>query len=242
MPSITAGVRFGFGFGFGAAFGLAARVFFCAGLACFAAGWCLTGCSGLISLTAALGELWPRPGSMTPPPAASTATSPAAAKIRTRSVTFLLSARAGHVLTQRERARFPAPFRKPLSGVLAGARLDVTRRAGLVVEDRAGDGVLDAVQRRVRDRDLHVLDAGVIRLLQLRQGHARVARGVVGVERLHAGDGCADVCLRRGLVRPRAEAEVRRDRDCKQDPEDDDHDQELDQGETLIAAESVHKP
>src|SRR5437762_11925177 len=99
MPSITAGVRFGFG----AAFGLAARVFFCAGFAGFAgfaAGWCLTGCSGLISLTAALGELCPRPSSMKPPPRASTATSPAAAKIRTRSVTFLLSARAGHVLTQ----------------------------------------------------------------------------------------------------------------------------------------------
>ena len=47
------------------------------------------------------------------------------------------------------------------------------------------------------------------------------------------GNGCADVGLRSGLVRPGAEAEVRGDRDREQDPEDDDHDEELDQGEAL---------
>src|SRR5207253_8601153 len=68
------------------------------------------------------------------------------------------------------------------------------------------NGVADAVERRVGARDLDVLDSGVVRLLQLGERHARVAGGVVGVERLHARDGCADVRLRSGLVRPRAEA------------------------------------
>src|ERR671925_788426 len=56
-----------------------------------------------------------------------------------------------------------------------------------------------------------------------------------GCVRLHAPHRRADVGLRRGLVRPRAEAEVGRDRDREQDPEDDDHDPELDQREALVA-------
>src|SRR5690348_1895453 len=130
-------------------------------------------------------------------------------------------------------------------GRLAVTRLDVARRAGLVVLNRARNRVADAVAAGGGDGDLDVLDPGVVGLLQLRQGDARVTGRVVGVERLHARDGGADVGLRGGLVRPRAEAEVRRDRDCQQDPENDDHDQKLDQGETtLIAthlAESVRK-
>jgi hypothetical protein len=59
---------------------------------------------------------------------------------------------------------------------------------------------------------------------------------VVGVERLHAGDGSADVGLRSRLVGPGAEAQVRGDRDRKQDPENDDHDEKLDQRETAIVA------
>src|SRR5215218_1068575 len=48
------------------------------------------------------------------------------------------------------------------------------------------------------------------------------------------GPGLADIGLRRGLVRPCAEAEVRGDREPQQDPEDDDHDEELDQREALL--------
>jgi len=59
---------------------------------------------------------------------------------------------------------------------------------------------------------------------------------VVGVERLHAGNGSANVGLRSGLVGPGAEAQVRGDRDREQDPEDDDHDEELDQRETAIVS------
>src|SRR3954471_24007179 len=131
---------------------------------------------------------------------------------------------------------------EPLRRALAVAHLDVGSRAGLVVEDRARRGVDDAVRRRVRDRDLDVLDPGVVRALQLGQRGARVTGGVVGVERLHARHGGADVGLRRGFVGPRAEAEVRGDRDRKQDPEDDDDDQELDEGETLVAPQSLLKP
>jgi hypothetical protein len=67
---------------------------------------------------------------------------------------------------------------------------------------------------------------------------------LVSVERLHARNRSADVRLRSGLVRPGAEAEVRGDRNREQDPEDDDHDQKLDEGEALLAphlAESVRK-
>src|SRR5205085_10647600 len=44
----------------------------------------------------------------------------------------------------------------------------------------------------------------------------------------------ADVGLRGRVVGTVPEAEVRRDRDCKQDPEDDDDDEQLDQGETAL--------
>src|SRR5437588_1969687 len=70
---------------------------------------------------------------------------------------------------------------------------------------------------------------------------ARVAGRVVGVERLDAGHGGADVGLRSGLVRAAAEAEVRGDRNREQDPDDDDHDEELDQGETLLVPGATPK-
>src|SRR5947207_11558587 len=148
---------------------------------------------------------------------------------------------------ERERARSPAPFlTRSVPAELTAADLDVTGRARLVVSRGARDGVADAVATEGGDRDLDVLDPGVVRLLQLRQRDARVAGGVVGVERLHAGNGCPDVRLRCGLVRPRAEAEVRGDRNGKQDPEDDDHDKKLEQGEATLTAvhlaESVRKP
>src|SRR3954447_1602099 len=125
---------------------------------------------------------------------------------------------------------------------LAGAELDVARRAGLVVLDGRRRRVDDAVAAKGRDGDLDVLDPGVVRALEFRQRRARVARGVVGVERLHAGHCSADVGLRSGLVGPRAEAQVRGDRDRQQDPENDDHDQQLDEGETLVAPQSLLKP
>src|SRR3954471_2362782 len=151
MPSMTGRDGFGssFGLGVGLAFG-AACVFFGATALCVRF---LTACKGLITLVAAGEVPWPRPRSMKPPPSARTATRPAAAKIRTRSVTLFLSALAACVLKERmrakERARSPAPFRKPPSGVLAAAGLDVARGAGLVVRSRARDGVANAVQRRV---------------------------------------------------------------------------------------------
>src|SRR5439155_3411873 len=96
--------------------------------------------------------------------------------------------------------------RTPADSAVTG--LDVARGAGLVVLNRARNRVADAVPSDRGNRDLDVLDPGVVGRLQLRQGHARVAGGVVGVERLHARNGSADVRLRGGLVRPRAEAEV----------------------------------
>src|SRR5438105_13777723 len=69
----------------------------------------------------------------------------------------------------------------------------------------------------------------VVGELELRQRRAGVAGGMVGVVRLDAGDGGADVGLRGRCVGAVLEAEVRGDRDRKQDPEDDDDDEELDQ-------------
>src|SRR4029450_2809069 len=84
-------------------------------------------------------------------------------------------------LSPKERGRgLPRPLGASSDGLLAVARLDVGSGAGLVVEDRARGRVDDAVGRRVGDRDLDVLDPGVVRALQLGQRHARVAGGVGG--------------------------------------------------------------
>jgi hypothetical protein len=59
---------------------------------------------------------------------------------------------------------------------------------------------------------------------------------VIGEVRL-GRDGCAHIGVRRLLVRPIAEAEVRRDRDREQDPDDDDDNEQLDEREALFASE-----
>src|SRR5919202_4624271 len=146
---------------------------------------------------------------------------------------------------EKKRARFPAPFSDRDGVLLAAAGLDVARRARLVVRRGARRGVPDAVAARRGNRDLDVLDAGVVRLLELRERHADVARRMVGVVRLHARNRGADVRLRSGLVRPRAEAQIRGNRDRKQDSQNDDHDQKLDQRETFLTprlADPVLKP
>src|SRR5947209_10704543 len=148
------------------------------------------------------------------------------------SVTWVLSASRGW--NERGRGR-PRPL-EPNPGAigLADARGDRPVGAALEVGDRGRIRVLDAVARVVGTNDLHVLDALVVGLLELRERHARVAGGVVGVEGLHAGDGGADVGLRGRVVGPIPEAQVGGDRDCEQDPEDDDDDEQLDQGEAAL--------
>src|SRR4051794_5344308 len=140
------------------------------------------------------------------------AAKPAAARTRTwglRLTVFLSAVQAGRLTGKYEGRGLPRPSRQAVKSGLAAADLDVGSRAGLVVEDRRRRRVHDAVRRRVGDRDLDVLDPGVVRALKLRQRRARVARGVVGVERLHSRHCSADVGLRSGLVRPGAEAQVR---------------------------------
>src|SRR6266516_8010434 len=111
----------------------------------------------------------------------------------------------------------PRPSRREGNRLLAGAGDDVAGRSDLVVGDGAGEGVLDAVGGRVRALDLDVLDALVVRSLKNRERDALVPGGMVGVERLHAGNGRAHVGLRCGDVRAQTEAEVRRDGDREQD-------------------------
>src|SRR5439155_2640608 len=225
MPSITDGVERFFFAATGVAF---------TGLLGFECMWCLTGCSGLITGTAA-GALELCPSSRNPAPKATTAVIPAATKIRARRLTFVLSAVARLGLNKRKGAVSRA-LSQVLQAGLAAAGLDVAGRAGLVVRRGAGDRVPDAVAAECRDRDLDVLDPGVIRRLELGQRHSHVTRRMVGVVRLHPRHGGADVRLRGRVVRPATEAEVRRDRDCQQDPEDDDDDEEFDQRETAIVS------
>src|SRR5204863_9660639 len=96
MPSITDGVeRFS-----RATTGEAFEGFFWAALRT----WCLTGCSGLITGTAA-GALEPCPSSKNPAPRAITAVTPAAARIRVRRLTMALSAVVACRLNLRRRLR-----------------------------------------------------------------------------------------------------------------------------------------
>src|SRR6059058_2803662 len=125
---------------------------------------------------------------------------------------------------------------------LTAERNDVAAGAALVVEDSGGLRVLDAVAGAGRVHlDGDVLDAGVVGELQLRQVGTEVGRlAVVGRVGLDAWDGRADVGLGGRLVRARPEAEVRGNRDCEQDSQDDDHDQKLDQREAaLLAGETL---
>ena len=66
----------------------------------------------------------------------------------------------------------------------------------------------------------------------------RRAGDIVCVVGLNIRQHCTDVGLRGRLVGAILEAQVRRHRDGKQDAENDDDDQELDQGESLLRAEA----
>src|SRR5919198_5550706 len=256
-PAITAGRRFGaFALAFAVALGLlfAATETFGGASGVFAsAGTCFfTGCRGLIVWTGvgAADELGPRPRTRKPPRPRTSAPRPTSAGTRSRKFTRVLSAAKAIPFTRARGKKRGRGFRalcvwsmRP-SG-LAAARLDVGAGAGLVVLDGPGDCVDDAVRGRVRDRDLDVLDPGVVRTLQLRQRHAGVPGRVVSVVRLHPGHGRADVRLRRRVVGPLAEAEVRGNRNREQDSQNDDHDEKLDEGETLVSLhrrDPVRKP
>src|SRR5947208_8106327 len=123
----------------------------------------------------------------------------------------------------------PQPLAK---SSLAGAGVDIRRGAVLLVGVLA-HGALDAVLGARLADDLDVLDALVVRSLE-DCGRQVGVRVVVGVEGLHTGDRRANVGLSGRLLGAAPEAEVRGDRDCEQDPDDDDHDQKLDQGETTL--------
>src|SRR5256714_1459732 len=112
----------------------------------------------------------------------------------------LLSAVGCDFLTDpsKKRARFPAPLSDfgIGSSCLAAARDDVAAGAALVVEHADRLGVLDAVAGAVGGLDRDVLDAGVIRGLELRERRSDVAGlRVVGRERLDARNRRADVGL-----------------------------------------------
>src|ERR687886_801554 len=136
--------------------------------------------------------------------------------MRYREFTFRLSASGPAPFTSRAREKLfnekgrgrPRPSLNREVGCCSTAtRLDVARGAGLVVPDIRGRvRVDDAVAAGGRDRDLDVLDPGVVRPLQLRERDADVAGRMVGVVRLHAGNGGADVRLRSRLLGAAAEA------------------------------------
>src|SRR4029078_1036990 len=88
------------------------------------------------------------------------------------------------------------------------------------------------------NRDDARVDRLVVRRRQAGGGHARV-EAVVGEERLDRRERRTHGGGRRALVRAVPEAEVRRDRDCREDRENDHHDEELDQGETLLAPQTL---
>src|SRR4029078_12669724 len=69
-------------------------------------------------------------------------------------------------------------------------------------------------------------------------GHARV-EAVVGEERLDRRDRRTQVGGSRALVRAAPEAGVRRGREWREDRENDHHDEELDQGEALLAPQTL---
>src|SRR5437899_2148364 len=141
-------------------------------------------------------EPWPSMRK-TPTPRTSTPR-PTSAGTRSREFTRFLSASQAPAFKKKGRG-FPRPFADSFdkgATCLAIALLDVGPGTALVVEDGRGRRVDDAVGRRVGDGDLDVLDPCVVRSLQLGQGDAGVARGVVGVERLHARHRRTDVRLR----------------------------------------------
>src|SRR3954463_5678409 len=155
-----------------------------------------------------------------------------------------VSARAVPRLRERKGARSPAP----LVTVLFAAELAAGAGGGRYVRGGAVLVPLDRTAGLVRGRDAVVgprlgaddaVDSRVQRLvvrgLQGADVHAHV-RAVVGVEGLDVRNERAKVRLGGAGLRAAGEAEVRRDCDRGEDPEDDHDDQELDEGETLLLA------
>src|SRR4029453_19478491 len=138
-----------------------------------------------------------------------------------------------------ERARSPAPFFVKQGRVRsAGTGDDVAAGATLVVVDAGRLRVLDAVPGAGGVHlDGDVLDAGVVGKLQLGQvGHDVVGLRVIGRVGLDARDRGADVGLGGRLVRARPEAQVRGNRDGKEDSQNDDDNEKLDQRKAFLPA------
>src|ERR671911_1011840 len=152
------------------------------------------------------------------------------------AATFRLSARSALSLKTKEGAVSRAlrqVMRWPVLRAGAGRGGDVATGALLVPglrPDRAAEAVRDGVRSA---QDDHVLDTLVVGL-HVGQVETRVALRVVGVVGLDGRDRCAHVRLGGRVVRPVAEGEVRRHRDREQDAEDDDDNEKLDEGETLL--------
>src|SRR3954454_11128695 len=84
--------------------------------------------------------------------------------------------------------------------------------------------------RRQRRRDAAQLGAG-----------GTVVRALVGVVGLHGGGGLTRRALRRRVLALALLIEERGDGDGGQDPDDQDHDQKLDEREALLAIEAIAK-
>src|ERR1700693_2719570 len=119
------------------------------------------------------------------------------------------------------------------SPLRTGSCQDVGTWAGLLPR-LCAHSALDAVGRRRARLDDDVLDALVVGRLKIGQRCAGI-RVVVGVIRLDCRDRRTHVGLSGRLVRTIAELEIRRNRNCQQDSDDDDHDKKIDQGETTLS-------
>src|SRR5436190_3853673 len=131
-----------------------------------------------------------------------------------------------------------------------GARLDVTSAQRVhqreCVVDAAGAGLGDRLQRVAREplgEDLDLADARPDVEVRARRGERGRAADVLVVlreARLHLGDHVAHVGLGGRVLALQALAEEGRQGDGGEDPDDQDHDQQLDQGEAaLIGAEAA---
>src|SRR5438067_4386933 len=110
----------------------------------------------------------------------------------TVSVMLSISALRRGPLKKRRGRGLPRPRGKRRSEKgLADALRDRGRRTTLEVGDGGRVRVLDAVARVVRTLDGDVLDAGVVRELELGQRRARVARGMVDRKSCVSGKGVA---------------------------------------------------
>src|SRR5262249_14189564 len=163
-----------------------------------------------------------------------------------------LSARTCRAFTPKERGRgLPRPLDGSREEARSGDRIPSWTGAQ---RDRCGTGVTTLVVVRGGPAVFAVRDAVAV-VCSVRAGHdgrtdarglraqegagqAAVAVAVVLEVRLRRGDRGADVGLGGGLLRGSREAQVRRDGDRNQDAEDDHDDEELDQGEALLARQT----